>query len=116
MKPSNHPNSETASDLEEMLDRILDDFRMSIQGVESGGKPTITHDEVKSAINQHKLEWLENLLPENKPPLEPYTIADHWGLTATSTDRQLENMKNLGFNQAISEIRTAIKKMGGSDE
>ena len=75
------------------LDRILDDFRMSIQGVESGGKPTITHDEVKSAINQHKLQWLESILPKKL----------QW------TDKSLEvhGMDYYSrFNQAIDQIRT----------
>ena len=63
------------------------------------------------AIFTQSLEGLKKALPQNRQYKEAQDITDHWGMTENSIARQLDNMKGLGFNEALDEVNAAVDKL-----
>jgi hypothetical protein len=51
---------------------------------------------------------MQGVIGEGEPYVPPVDLPDHWGLTESSLERQLNNMKNLGKNELRTEQRKKL--------
>lgn len=65
-------------------------------------------EKIESLLSTQRNEILARL-PKATTYQEATNIADHWGMTETSIARQIDNMKSLGYNQALTEVRQLIE-------